>query len=523
MASSGGSRRAANFQELWKKKEQLPYFDCFPGRLKNSIKDIPKLHSQTFAPTPTPSVAPGFSDRSSSAPFASASSSASAGSFGSRQSSAPAPFATAGLTEVAVEQEIVRFAERVRPVFHKRAEDLIRGFIEHKKSRKAATAAEKAVYGSITSIHSFIDRLLVKRPLMFMNSSDMYILRDPECKEGHGGFDDVGTARDPNSTDPAKISLHNYQSYDEMPISAIMGISVPCHFINKGDRGNYGKPAKSTAEYQRTGVYFAQVGTRFERRNLMEWKHMMVTAEQNTPENGYGNSPEALKTDEHQLLKLWASYYNVPGGFQTFDEARAVFEKEKSVATFPRYIEMRGGNLFDQLVFKERCKMAAEIFLLEASECARRDGKKAFVHVVGLGLGVWQVNPKQAPLMVQAYNEVLHKVPLPNVDVVNFSWFNVDKCGETSDSQRHDSEINSHITIQFNRRDPAEPLNNAGQILVAQYAWDGNSYPGNEYYGGMLSASGDPAAAACSTISELQNPEINPSLCGENATFLSSL
>jgi len=53
------------------------------------------------------------------------------------------------------------------------------------------------------------------------------------------------------------------------------------------------------------------------------------------------------------------------------------------------------------------------------------------------------------------------------------------------------------------------PPSTEPKLLVASYAWDGNAFPGNEYWEGLIGSSGDPAAVCCSTIGELQNAWIN--------------
>jgi len=122
-------------------------------------------------------------------------------------------------------------------------------------------------------------------------------------------------------------------------------------------------------------------------------------------------------------------------------------------------------------------------------------------------LGVWQICPTQAEWMLDVYHEILTEGSYPEIAVIDFSWFPDSLSGRFKGIT---TKADNTIEIIFSRREPAQKLDNPKYLLVAMYAWDGNSYPGNEYWRGMLHASGDPAAACCSTIAELQNPEINP-------------
>jgi len=394
-----------------------------------------------------------------------------------------------------------------RPIMHKAVVDLTKAFLAWKL--KYGSETEKKIYGAPTfGVHNLMDRFVRKRPLLFMLHSDMYLLQSGASGEnGASKFDAIGSSKE-----RAPFVMEDYMSYDEMELSALMGVSVPTFFINSGSRRNCAIPS-APGTFEPEGVYIAQVGARFERPGKMEYRHMIITKEQNCAENGYGPNGSAL-------LKLWAMFYGVRY-FPTFEEVEQAVQSEQTTIFLP--LNDDEGYLHTG-IYSRRMEIIAETFLLEANQRALDENKMACCVIVGLGLGVWSVHPGQAQLVVDAYAKVLASVELSHVHSVNFSYFRTSKI----DSQAIAQGPNAHIRTIFSKCDPAAALQNpddenskGSQLLVAQYAWDGNSYPGNEFWGGSLDGSGDPAAACCSTISELQNPDLNPFLCGENMHILS--
>ena len=395
--------------------------------------------------------------------------------------------AVAGL-DLEMREKIVEQALATYPLLHQNVRLFLEQFLHYKKQN--GTDQEKALYATM-SVQQFLVRLLEQRPLMFMTGKDEYLLRSNNM-HGYGGFEAIGT-----DAEHSPLIIKDYLSYDEMAVAALIGLSSPTYFINDGARNNRGIPGVD-GSYEKEGVYIGLVGARFEKPGYMEWQHMIITPEQNTAENGYG-----LISDQEGLLSLWSNLYGTK--FPTFDEARI---DERS----GRYVLLNNGSYLDKKVYMQRIRLVVEPFLLDAHQRARKQNMKAYVHVVGLGLGVWQIDARQAEYMLAAYAQVLRENDLSSISDIDFSWFG--KAAQSIDGVKNGElykDNNRHITIHFSQRNPADKLvgQDEGKLLVACYAWDGNAYPGNEYWAGMLAASGDPAAACCSTIAELQNPKIN--------------
>jgi len=355
--------------------------------------------------------------------------------------------------------------------------NLIDDFLILKKTSGSVT--EKKFYANMNRL-TMLSRLFKNRPLAFVGKSDDWLLKDGT--EGTGQWETIGTDLEENP-----LVLQDLMSYDELQLSSFLSISIFTPFINPGSRENSGKLDQNC---QQNGIYIGQSGARFEKQFKMDWKFMIIDPEQNTLENGYGpNGPI------YNGLSIWAKFYEIDY-FPLYSEV----ELDQT----GRFYKLNTGIYLDLLVYKKRVKILAEIFLKEANFRASKINKIAFCHVVGLGLGAWKLPSAgdiQTKITIQAYLELLSEQTFKNISDLYFSWFNIPK-----------NEINipsqvSHINIHTGFRNPADPLNDDNKLLVANWAWDANSHIGNEYWFGNLRASGDPAAACCSFISYLGNPD----------------
>uniref|UniRef100_A0A6B2L3T3 Uncharacterized protein n=1 Tax=Arcella intermedia TaxID=1963864 RepID=A0A6B2L3T3_9EUKA len=399
----------------------------------------------------------------------------------------------------------MQHAQSARVLVHSKVLPLMDAFLVHK--RQHGTPVEKQLYQKMTR-EDFIFRLIEKRPIFFFSDVDSTRLRDGTEPSG-SLWPRVGTEKE------GRIKLTDYLSYDEMQISALIGISSEVMFINQGERKNKGN-AKSGG-FEKEGVYVGLVGCRFEKEGMMEYQHVLISDECNG-EKGYGVG--GVDGKEKDKLRIWGDFYeqrlkNGEVGLMDYKEAEGEYEgKTKKLR---RYKTLSGDIYFNVEIFKKRLSITIETFLYEADLRAKEVKKMAYVHAVGLGMGAWQVTQDQEEWLLDVFAEAITQNPFDNISDINFSWWKENSCGGAKNGNKIRTASGREITIIFSKRNPAEKLSekDRDKLLVCCYAWDSNSFPGNEYWCGLLDASGDPAAASCSTIPEMHNVYVNPCLSKE--------
>eukprot|EP01084_Bolivina_argentea_P056620 103578_1 len=451
-------------------------------------------------------------------------------------------------------REVHHHMQQSYPLLHGSVLSLIHNFLLVKKIY--GSHVERKLYTNMTIVQ-FVDRLATKKAVVFFGESDVYLLRNG--RQSSGKWEYIGTDMEGNVSVNAP-KLKDYLSYDELMISALCGISSPTHFINNGNRDNRGKmPTENKNKYPFEGIYIGLVGARFEKKNYMEYSLMIIDKEQNIKANSYGiysKKMNKLTLDnalDEQLLfakisesseyinnriiwRVFEQFFN-KSYLPTYDELKNKYDKQKIDNNYIKKSLYYSEKIqyLDLKMFKQRIRISLELFYFDADRRAKirewtpktnnNELHGAYCYVIGLGTGVWSfLTAQQNQLIVEVSKEIISETNLQNIDVIYFGWIDYRNIFDTDENGNYfvSDKFGHKISIFSGRNNPAEILKEPYDecLLIVMYAWDSNAFPGNEYYFGDLSASGDPAAASCSTISFVQNSEINKEfITGENTAI----
>ncbi|KAJ1556678.1 hypothetical protein HK405_002155, partial [Cladochytrium tenue] len=322
------------------------------------------------------------------------------------------------------------------------------------------------------------------------------------------------------------LKMEDYLTYQEMQLSALIGVSVPTYFINQGQRNNRAIPADPALNpFVSHGVYLGLVGARFHNALKMEREYCFVEAGQSTSERGFGPglgrvvldraaqtlravrrgsiaASVAAEAFDSELanaarMHMWARFLDLPAdgssdvpgqdgsylpAFQSSLAATGATDAATATATAGAFLPLPGFRneaYLNVAAYHARIRISAETLLMEASDRAAEAGVAAgtaappppvYVHVVGLGLGVWQVHHDQPALYVRAFGDAIlslaRNTRIPHVAVVDFSWVHgATECAGAAHSQRVRVDGGSGgggggfgPEIRFSRRNPADPL-----------------------------------------------------------------
>ncbi|KAF9415777.1 hypothetical protein HW555_006678 [Spodoptera exigua] len=406
----------------------------------------------------------------------------------------PFPIQTVRLEKLKVRRSIEKLKKNIvstYPLIHERVLLLITHFLIYK--REYGSSIEKELYKDM-GVSQFIDRLLKKRAVTFMGAADSYLLLSGE--KGSDGWESVGTMNQ-----KAPLLLENCLSYDEMKVSALVYVSGHTECINAGERRNSGIVREDNIETE--AVIIGTIGPRFQRENRMDCEDILITAEQNVPEQGYGEEVtpttclNVLKntyvrnssSGRHMWRQMWAEFYQVHS--YTYEELTGYISisntKDAQKKYTDRYVKLsRPHHIFDNEVYYKRLSIIADTVLIEADHRARLENKMAYVNVIGCAM-----------------------------------FSNVTGSGKTAEYKtffENKKHPNGGINVTIKTREPSSKLQgqDAGKLLVLTYPWDGNAHPGNEFWLGSVTGSGDPAAACSTQVAELHNAQINPAVRGDN-------
>jgi len=380
-------------------------------------------------------------------------------------------------------------------------------FLNYKKTTTRSTNQED-IYKNMT-LDQFIARLVEARPAVFWLRQNEYVLWDGQTAYGWSNYKKINP----------RIALQE----DELPVAALLISSSPTHFFNKGDlwdlkltkRGKLGT-------YQEKGNVMSLVGTRLEKAGESEYRHVIITKEQNQLSEGYG--AKALDSNPKKTLNtLWAEFYGLSQpNLPSYDEVKVEIKASQERKSSQRYLDIGEDEYFNLELYLKRTYLLIEAYLKEADAKAAEAKTTAYVDAMSFGTGVWaphQTKNIQETVIPMLYHLALQHNHFKNISDIHFSHLDnnqIQQCGPAKNGETL-SVNDNHVKIQFSNRSPNKilPLEHSHKLLIRLYQGDSNSW-GNEFWKGNF-RTGEPAAFVSSLISFYQVPKLNPALAADLA------
>lgn len=132
------------------------------------------------------------------------------------------------------------------------------------------------------------------------------------------------------------------------------------------------------------------IGPRLHRSNAVEYQEIVITETQNIKEKGFG------LTIKNSIPQLFAEFYGEKS--LNYKEILKKMETHKG-----RYADLLKGYIFDNILYYKRLTVSIDTLLGEANARAKSSSKLAYVHIVGIGLGVWKISPHQDELFMDTF------------------------------------------------------------------------------------------------------------------------
>ncbi|CAG9804681.1 unnamed protein product [Chironomus riparius] len=406
--------------------------------------------------------------------------------------------------------KMINMALETRPFLAKEIWNLLDDYMDFMRNLPRLEGQNYTKVYTNFSRADLVKRLLFKRPIIFYGRSDYFMLRynGKTLMEGEGCFYNVSGSLE--KQDDSSPYLREYISYDENLLSSLIGMSTPTFYFSIGSgRSEIGDTKKPHID---EGILCGLVGARNEKPYFMEHRFVFP--------NVKDHNSSSHRSDQFWIEKVYSSAFPE----KKIPTAEDIRSKSKIYSSI--YVE--GVN---EVYLEKRLMLSILPYIQDAISRGVEKKRNIFCSVPAIGSGVWVGGIRISAIRRLIVNGCLkfldsfddHKklkhlkaLALPEISISFYSSFkfhgNIEEIEINIDEAiiTFKEPAGHKLTIINRPRYVAELLPDEFKdcISIAGYAWDGNSYPGNEYWNGGM-ASFDPQAIYCSLLGQFQNPEVN--------------